>query len=91
MKRVVLSINLGMFISFLLTVLAFLVPFSVGKILTWPASLVMKVYDEVLGGPIYYGVGMLLGIPIYSLLIYVCLKSLPFIKRLLQRPPKQIS
>ena len=91
MKRVVLSVKLGMLISFFFTVLACSVPFSVGKILTWPASLVMRVNDEALGAGIYYGVGFVLSIPIYSLLIYVCLTSLPFIKRLLQRPPTQIS
>jgi hypothetical protein len=91
MKRLILSVNLGMFVSYLLTVLAFFVPFRVGKILTWHASLVMTVYDEELGAGVYYGTGFALGIPIYSLLIYACLTSMPFIKRLRQKSQKRIS
>ena len=80
MKRAILSFNLGTFASFLLTVLAFLFPVSVGKILIWPASLVMKVYDEKLGAGIYYEVGLLLGIPFYSLLIYTFLTLWPILQ-----------
>jgi hypothetical protein len=76
MRRISLSIWLGTLITLSLAMLTAVLPFSVGKVLFWPASLVMRIHDEELGAPFYYAVGLLLAIPAYSVLIYTCLALL---------------
>jgi len=76
MRRISLSIWLGTLVTLSLAILTVVLPFSVGKVLFWPASLFIRVRDEEFGAPFYYAVGLLLAIPAYSVLIYTCLALL---------------
>jgi hypothetical protein len=76
MRRISLSILLGTLVTLSLAMLTVVLPFSVGKVMFWPASLVLRVRDEELGAPLYYAVGLLLAVPAYSFLSYACLTLL---------------
>jgi hypothetical protein len=71
LRRIRLSLLLGTSITIVFGLMLNILPFSIGRILFWPALPFIKVYDEQLGAPFYYLVGLALAIPAYSLMVYI--------------------
>ncbi|HKQ04405.1 MAG TPA: hypothetical protein VJ464_04700, partial [Blastocatellia bacterium] len=57
-RRIRLSLLLGAGLTSVFGLMLSFLPFSVGKVLFWPAALFVRVYDEQLGAPFYYQVGL---------------------------------
>ena len=80
LRRIQLSLVLGVSITVVLGLLGNLFPFHIAKFLFWPALLFVRVYgDDTIAATYYYLIAVPLAIPVYSLMIYayLAMKRLP--------------
>lgn len=75
LRRIRLSLVLGTCITVVFGLILNFLPFRIGKLLFWPALPFVRVYDEQLGAPFYYLVGVPLAVLAYSLAIYIYLTA----------------
>ena len=80
LRRIQLSLVLGVSITVVLGLLGNLFPFRIAKFLFWPTLLFVRVYgDGDVAATYYYLIAVPLAIPAYSLIVYIylTLKGLP--------------
>jgi hypothetical protein len=74
LQRISLSVWIGTSLTFVLVIVAGFFPYPVSKAILWQASILVTDRDsEGLMAGVYYSLALLLGMPIYSVVVYAVL------------------